>query len=77
MSVAKVLISLPDEILEGLDARAGEVGATRSGFLRELIQRELDAARGTRAARVRELLSRPGREGGDATAAVRAARRSR
>ncbi|MGI9021373.1 MAG: CopG family ribbon-helix-helix protein [Solirubrobacterales bacterium] len=75
--MAKVLISLPDDVLEELDARAGELGATRSGFLRELIERELDSAQGVRTARVRALLARPGREGGDATTAVRAARRSR
>jgi predicted DNA-binding protein len=40
--VAKVMISVPDELLERLDARAQEVGETRSGFLRRLAERELE-----------------------------------
>ncbi len=42
--VAKVMISVPDELLKRLDARAQEVGASRSGFLQGLAERELEAA---------------------------------
>lgn len=42
--VAKVMISIPDALLERLDARAGEVGETRSGFLQRLAERELEVA---------------------------------
>lgn len=75
--VAKVLISIPDDVLRGLDQHARDSGATRSGLLRELVQRELEAAERARTGEVRRLLSRPGRHGGDAAAAVRELRRSR
>lgn len=42
--VAKVMISIPDKLLERLDLRAKEVGESRSGFLQRLAERELEAA---------------------------------
>jgi ribbon-helix-helix CopG family protein len=42
--VAKVMISIPDNLLERLDARARANGETRSGFLRRLVERDLDEA---------------------------------
>jgi hypothetical protein len=42
--VAKVMISIPDTLLERLDARAGQTRETRSGFLQRLAERELEAA---------------------------------
>jgi metal-responsive CopG/Arc/MetJ family transcriptional regulator len=39
--VAKVMISIPDKLLERLDARAKETGETRSGFLRRLAEAEI------------------------------------
>lgn len=39
--VAKVMISIPDALLEGLDARAKARGETRSGLLQRLAEREL------------------------------------
>jgi metal-responsive CopG/Arc/MetJ family transcriptional regulator len=42
--VAKVMISLPDDLLGRLDARAKAVGETRSGFLQRLAEREVQAA---------------------------------
>lgn len=42
--VAKVMISIPDRLLERLDARAKENGESRSGFLQRLVEREVDAA---------------------------------
>lgn len=48
--VAKVMISIPDELLERLDLRAREVGETRSGLLQRLAEQELeDGERGRRA----------------------------
>jgi metal-responsive CopG/Arc/MetJ family transcriptional regulator len=41
--VAKVLISIPDQLLERVDAFAKGSGETRSGFLRRLAERELEA----------------------------------
>jgi metal-responsive CopG/Arc/MetJ family transcriptional regulator len=40
--VAKVMISIPDKLLERLDTRARDVGETRSGFLQRLVEREVD-----------------------------------
>jgi hypothetical protein len=42
--VAKVLISIPDVLLERVDAHAKANGETRSGFLRRLAEREIEAA---------------------------------
>lgn len=39
--MAKVMISLPDELLARIDDEAGRRGATRSGFLREAATRQL------------------------------------
>jgi metal-responsive CopG/Arc/MetJ family transcriptional regulator len=42
--VAKVMISIPDKLLERLDARARETSETRSGFLQRIAERELERA---------------------------------
>lgn len=42
--VAKVMISIPDSLLERLDAQARTSRETRSGFLRRLAERELELA---------------------------------
>lgn len=39
--VAKVMISIPDKLLERLDARAKAVGESRSGLLQRLAEQEL------------------------------------
>jgi metal-responsive CopG/Arc/MetJ family transcriptional regulator len=41
--VAKVTISIPDELLARLDERARSIGTTRSGLLRTLAERGLAA----------------------------------
>ncbi len=47
--VAKVMISIPDDLLDRLDLRAKEVGQSRSGLLQHLAERELeDQERGRR-----------------------------
>ena len=38
---AKVMVSIPGELLERIDREADERGTTRSGFLQEAAQREL------------------------------------
>jgi hypothetical protein len=42
--VAKVMISIPDKLLERLDAHAEAAHETRSGFLQRLAERELERA---------------------------------
>ncbi len=75
--MAKVLVSLPDDVLSSLDERVRAQGTTRSGLLCELIERELEADAAGHAAEMKRLLARPGRHGGSATEAVRADRSSR
>src|SRR5664279_3626110 len=41
MAVAKVMISIPEDLLERVDRLAGERGASRSAFLQEVVRREL------------------------------------
>jgi hypothetical protein len=53
--VAKVMISIPDKLLERLDRRAKEVGATRSGFLQHLAERELEAGEERRREELKRL----------------------
>jgi len=42
--VAKVMISIPDDFLARLDAQARANRETRSGYLRRLVERELQSA---------------------------------
>ncbi len=41
--MAKVMISVPDELLRRIDRATTARGTTRSGFLRQAAERELDA----------------------------------
>lgn len=53
--VAKVMISIPDALLERLDLRAKEVGETRSGFLQRLTEREVRAGEQQRREEIKRL----------------------
>lgn len=75
--VAKVMVSLPDDLLERIDTRARARHATRSGFLRELAERELLAGASEDRAEIEELLGNPVHLGGDGTSLIREDRRSR
>lgn len=55
--VAKVMISIPDRLLERLDARAKSIGESRSGFLQRLAERELDRADIGRRKEIERLLA--------------------
>ena len=54
--VAKVMISIPDKLLERLDLRAKEVGESRSGFLQHLVECEVEAAERRRREEINRLL---------------------
>lgn len=54
--MAKVLISIPDSLLERVDAHAKANSETRSGFLQRLAERELEADDERRNQEVIELL---------------------
>jgi HicB_like antitoxin of bacterial toxin-antitoxin system len=75
-AVAKVMISMPDGLLERLDAQARANRETRSGFLRRLAERELDARQADQRRRLEELLGPPVDLGGDAARLIREDRES-
>jgi hypothetical protein len=84
VSVAKVLLSIDDELLARIDRAARRAGLSRSAYLARLAARELGTARGAgadpRARRAAAALDTLFRERGaleEATAAVRADRDSR
>lgn len=54
--VAKVMISIPDALLERLDARAKAAGETRSGLLQRLAEREVEAGERRRREEINRLL---------------------
>ena len=75
--VAKVMISIPDDLLERLDAQARANRETRSGFLRRLAERELRSGEAKRRKEIEDLLGPPVDLGGDAARLIREDRESR
>jgi hypothetical protein len=74
--VAKVMISIPDDLLERLDAQAHTVQETRSGFLRRLVERELSDQGDVRRKQLEDLLGPPLHLGGEAAKLIREDRES-
>jgi metal-responsive CopG/Arc/MetJ family transcriptional regulator len=72
--MAKVMISLPDELLARLDAQAAERGTTRSATLRELAEAALGERERLLGERMGALEGKARRHGGDVAAAVKAGR---
>jgi metal-responsive CopG/Arc/MetJ family transcriptional regulator len=62
--MAKVMVSLPDDVLRGLDVEAGRRGTTRSGLLRELAEESSRQRSRKRAERMAELDAAAERSGG-------------
>jgi metal-responsive CopG/Arc/MetJ family transcriptional regulator len=75
--MAKVMVSMPDDLLERLDRRARERGTTRSGLLQELTEREVSTEEGRQRRRIDELLAGAGSYDGRAVAHVREMRDAR
>lgn len=75
--MAKVMISVPDDLLERLDRRADERGLSRSGHLRDLAERDLADDDDARRREITRLLGEPGHYGGDGAQAIREMRDSR
>jgi metal-responsive CopG/Arc/MetJ family transcriptional regulator len=75
--MAKVMISIPDDLLARLDDRARRRGTSRSGLLRELAERELLTDDDARRRRIMRALADAAPHGGDNAAAVREQRRAR
>lgn len=74
--VAKVMISIPDDLLERLDVQARANRETRSGFLRRLAEGELAVEGTSRRKELEELLGPPVDLGGDAARLIREDRES-
>jgi metal-responsive CopG/Arc/MetJ family transcriptional regulator len=74
--VAKVMISMPDDLLDRLDAQARANRETRSGFLRRLAERELLSGEAKRRKEIEDLLGPPVPLGGDAAKLIREDRES-
>lgn len=74
--MAKVMVSLPDDLLERIDTQARARHESRSGFLRELAERELAAEASEERLEIEALLGGPVRLGGDAARLIREDRRS-
>lgn len=75
--MAKVMISIPDDLLTRIDALAGSSRETRSGFLRRLAEQELGSAADRRRTEIAKLLEMAtGPKGGDAAKLIREDRES-
>ncbi len=53
--MAKVMVSLPDDLLRAVDIEADRRGTTRSGLLRELAEETLRRRSHSRAERMRDI----------------------
>ena len=72
---AKVMVSLPDDLLAEVDAQANRMGTSRSAVLRDFADAALRRRRSDRAAAMKALLHHTGRHGGRCAERVRATRR--
>jgi hypothetical protein len=75
-TVAKVMISIPDNLLERLDAHARAKRETRSGLLRRLVEQEISAGSANHRKEFEDLLGPPIDLGGDAAKLIREDRES-
>jgi len=74
--VAKVMISMPDDLLDRLDTQARANRETRSGFLRRLAERELEADDARRRKEIEDLIGPPLNMGGESARLIREDRES-
>jgi metal-responsive CopG/Arc/MetJ family transcriptional regulator len=74
--MAKVMVSLPDDLLRAVDVEAERRGTTRSGLLRELAEESLRRRSRARVERMRavDALSGPGGHGGHVAELVKSTR---
>lgn len=61
--MAKVMVSLPDDVLRAVDVEADRRGTTRSGLLRELAEESLRRRSIQRAERMAEIAAGGGATG--------------
>jgi metal-responsive CopG/Arc/MetJ family transcriptional regulator len=73
--MAKVMVSMPDDLLSEVDAEASRLGITRSAMLRQFADSALRGRRTDRAAAMSALLRQnPSRYGGAAAERVKSTR---
>ena len=72
--MAKVMISLPDELLARVDAHATARGSTRSATIRELAEVGLGERQRLLAQRMAELEGHAGAHGGNVAEQIKASR---
>jgi Ribbon-helix-helix protein, copG family len=72
--MAKVMVSLPDDLLNEVDAQASRLGTSRSAVLRDFADAALRRRRSDRAAAMNVILRRAGRHGGGSAERVKATR---
>ena len=72
--MAKVMVSLPDDLLAEVDAEARRGGTTRSAVMREFAAIALRRRRESRAAAMRSLLGEASRHGGRSAERVKQTR---
>jgi metal-responsive CopG/Arc/MetJ family transcriptional regulator len=72
--MAKVMVSLPDDLLAEVDAEAGRAGTSRSAVMRDFADAALRRRRADRAAAMRGLLRSAAPHGGRAAERVKATR---
>jgi metal-responsive CopG/Arc/MetJ family transcriptional regulator len=75
--VAKVMVSIPDDLLERLDEQARRRGTTRSGLLRRLVETELASTDEARRLAIADVLAAARPHGGATARLVRELRRAR
>jgi metal-responsive CopG/Arc/MetJ family transcriptional regulator len=71
------MVSFPDDLLARVDAHAQSIGATRSGMLQALAERELDAREATRSDVIDAAIRSAAPRGGDSVEQLRELRRAR
>jgi metal-responsive CopG/Arc/MetJ family transcriptional regulator len=72
--MAKVMVSMPDDLLSEVDAEANRQGTTRSAILRQFADAALRRRRADRAAAMDEPLRHSGHHGGAAAERIKATR---
>lgn len=72
--MAKVMVSLPDELLARVDAEAERRGTTRSAMLREFASAALEERSAQLADAMRALEGHAGHHGGDVVGKLKAGR---
>jgi metal-responsive CopG/Arc/MetJ family transcriptional regulator len=75
--MAKVMVSLPDDLLRAVDAEAARRGTTRSGLLRDFADRSLRDRGEQRAARASDIMRDSRAHGGDVAELVKRYRPTR